>query len=541
MTRKFTTLKGKLVLAVGATVLVLIGQILFLAHQGSLLRDNSERVKNTTSATVAKAYQLQLAVAQIQQWLQDVSATRGQDGLDDGFAKAADQVERARALLRELAALNPGKPGFYDRLREELAQFHEAGKTMAQAYVKDGPAGGNPMMGAFDQAAEALHRDVAELMKEAEQRSQASLSQSVELAGDMQFWIYTSAIVLLLIILTGSWFVVQAIVSPICRTADLAHHLAEGDGDLTRRLDGHRQDEIGEVARGINSFVENIAQTVTALRSASDQLGESAQGLSRIADEGEQKAQRQTGETEMVATAMTQMKASADEIASSATETAGYTQAALDKVTQGNAAVEQAAQIIHSLEAEIGQAEQVIDKLGLESNNIGSVLDVIRGISEQTNLLALNAAIEAARAGEKGRGFAVVADEVRTLAGRTQQSTEEIQAMISNLQTQVGDSVRAIEASQKMSAESVAGVDRVIGILNDIRGGVTGIQERTNSIATAAEEQSHVSGDMDRNIVRIAELAKDSTNTANAIAASSNQLNALAVDIRGLIQRFKTS
>jgi methyl-accepting chemotaxis protein len=521
--------------------LVLICQILFLAHRGSLLRDNSELVQNTTSTTVAKAYQLQLAVAQIQQWLQDVSATRGQDGLGDGFAKAADQVERARALLRELAALNPGKPGFYDRLREELAQFHEAGKTMAQAYVQDGPAGGNPMMGAFDQAAEALHRDIAELVSEAEHRSQASLSQSVELAGDMQFWIYVSAMILLLIILTGSWFVVQAIVSPICRTADLAHHLAEGDGDLTRRLDGHRQDEIGEVARGINSFVENIAQTVTALRSASDQLGESAQGLSRIAEEGEQKAQRQTGETEMVATAMTQMKASADEIASSATETAGYTQAALDKVTQGNAAVEQAAQIIHSLEAEIGQAEQVIDKLGLESNNIGSVLDVIRGISEQTNLLALNAAIEAARAGEKGRGFAVVADEVRTLAGRTQQSTEEIQAMISNLQTQVGDSVRAIEASQKMSAESVAGVDKVIGILNDIRGGVTGIQERTNSIATAAEEQSHVSGDMDRNIVRIAELAKDSTNTANTIAASSNQLNALAADIRGLIQRFKTS
>jgi methyl-accepting chemotaxis protein len=183
----------------------------------------------------------------------------------------------------------------------------------------------------------------------------------------------------------------------------------------------------------------------------------------------------------------------------------------------------------------------VIDQLGADSKNIGSVLDVIRGISEQTNLLALNAAIEAARAGEQGRGFAVVADEVRTLASRTQSSTEEIQTMISTLQRRVAESVQVMAESCRMATEGVTEVEKTKELLNAIRGEVGGIQDMTLRIATAADQQSQVSEDIERNVINIAQLARENSISVEGISGASEQLDAMSRELAGLIGRFKTS
>ncbi len=541
MLEKLSTLRGKVFLAIVLAALVLAVQASFLVMQGSRLEENSRQVKDSTSVVVAKSYELQMAIVQIQQWLTDVSATRSRDGLDDGFGQAAENFREAEALLADLSARDSARASVYVSLRDKLEAYYAAGKRMAQAYVAEGPAGGNPLMAPFDAAAQDLHAAVDRMMEQTKAAAARRLTQSVDMAVDIRTWILASSAFFVVLLGAVAVFFQQVVIAPVCRAARLADELAAGDGDLSRRLDGERRDEIGAVSRGINTFVENISDTVVSLRGLSEQLNDSAYSLAQIAAEGERKAGHQTEETEMVATAMTEMKATADEIAGTAAATAEFTRSALDSVSQGNVAAKKAEQVIRALEGEIERTESVINTLGEHSNSIGAVLDVIRGVSEQTNLLALNAAIEAARAGEKGRGFAVVAEEVRTLASRTQQSTEEIQTMISNLQARAGDSIQAMEASRAMSSEGVAEVTKVSALLDSIKEGVVGVRERTHSIATAAEEQSQVSNDMDGNLVKIADLAKSNTDGAHTIAAAGAQLNALAGEIRALIRRFKTA
>ncbi len=540
MTGNLSTLRAKLALIIGLCIVILVAQTAFLTRIEGRLEQGSIEFRDTTVPIVSKSYELQLAVVQIQQWLTDVSATRGLNGFDDGFDQAAAQQRQAAKLIDELTSLNPPQAALYQSLRGKLSAYYDTGRKMARAYVEQGPAGGNALMGEFDNAAQDLHKDVEKMMTDTKRESEDILNLSVSKASDLKSLIYLTSGILAFFSIGAGFYLHQAVIRPIRRTAALANELADGDGDLTRRLDDDRNDEIGEVARGINRFVQGIENTVGSFRRLADQLGQSADGLTGIAGEGRSKASRQKNETDMIATAMAQMKASADEIAATAGETSSVTQQAIGDVVDGDDAVRAASQVIGSLEAEVSRSRDVINRLGKESQNIGTVLDVIRGISEQTNLLALNAAIEAARAGEKGRGFAVVADEVRTLAGRTQQATEEIQLMIGNLQGKADESVKAMNTSQAMSSDSVAKVETVQERLTAIRSGFNSIQEMTLRIATAAEEQSQVSGEMDRNIAQIAHLANDSSQSADSIVTAGNQLNALAHEVRNLVLHFKT-
>ncbi len=536
-----TSLKHKLAAVTAFTFVLLLVQAVLMSGKIDRIVDNGELIKDRTSVVIAKSFELNLHVVQVQQWLTDISATRGLDGLNDGFDQAAEHAKAAEALIGELQRLNPSQAPLYEAMRGDFAAYYAVGKRMAQAYVDAGPQGGNQVMAEFDGAAEKLQEEVAQAMASARDLSAQSLDQSIALAEGVRFWTLAASGVLLLLVLVGGVFMHRSVIGPICSTAHLAAELADGDGDLTRRLDDQRRDEIGKVSRGINTFVDKIQATVVAMRSVATQLTDSSQHLTQAASQGQQKASNQLRETETVAAAMTELKASADEIAVTASETAQHTQTAVGQANGGNQAVQNAARVIKNLEGEIERAQAVINQLGEESSNIGAVLDVIRGISEQTNLLALNAAIEAARAGEQGRGFAVVADEVRTLASRTQQSTEEIQTMIGKLQARAGESIKVMAESRTMATASVTEVETARDLLQAIQSGFSGIQEMTHRIATAAEQQSQVSGDMDRNLVNIADLAKENAATADSISAASSQLGNLSGEIGSLISRFKTS
>jgi methyl-accepting chemotaxis protein len=270
-----------------------------------------------------------------------------------------------------------------------------------------------------------------------------------------------------------------------------------------------------------------------------EKLAGSAGDMTRIADEVSQGVQQQQSQTDQVATAMNEMTATVQEVARHAEEAAGAATNADSQAADGNRVVSATIAAINKLAEEVEQASGVIHKLEQDSENIGAVLTVIKSIAEQTNLLALNAAIEAARAGDQGRGFAVVADEVRTLASRTQKSTEEIESMIEKLQQGARNAVSAMDGSRSRAQTGVDQAAQAGKTLSSITEAVATITHMNNQIATAANEQSAVAEEINRSIVGISEVAEMSAASAVQTANATDELSALAVELRGLVNRFR--
>jgi len=335
-------------------------------------------------------------------------------------------------------------------------------------------------------------------------------------------------------------FVARAIVKPIKDTVIAMNDVAEGDGDLTRRLDTSGSKEISELADAFNRFAEKVRVLVTDVVGSTTQLATASEEMSAITSDANASITRQRSEIDQVATAMNEMTATVQEVARSADEAANSAKDADSEATQGKAVVNQVKASIVTLAGEVEHAAVVINNLQQDSESIGTVLDVIRGIAEQTNLLALNAAIEAARAGEQGRGFAVVADEVRTLASRTQQSTQEIQEMIEKLQTAALEAVDVMTGGKKQVVESVQYAESASQSLETITAAVEQIHNMNTHIAGAAEEQSSVSEEINKNVVNINTVADQVTHSASQTATAGAELAELATRLQAVVGHFKT-
>ncbi len=335
--------------------------------------------------------------------------------------------------------------------------------------------------------------------------------------------------------------VIRSVVNPINLAASAMKDIGEGDGDLTVRLEVENKDEISLLAAGFNAFVDKTEQSVIQVRDATSEIATASEELSTITRSNNESVDQQHKELHQVATAVTEMSATIREIAESAEKAAGSALSANDSAVAGNQVVEQLFATNERLAKEVSGIAEVIQKLRGESDSIGSVVDVIRGIAEQTNLLALNAAIEAARAGEQGRGFAVVADEVRTLASRTQQSTSEIQEMIENLQGGAGKAVSAIDTGQKITAETVDQTTEARDALQAIVSAVATIRDMNAQIATAAEEQTVAAHEIDKSVTDISQLSEQSAQNSEHTLAASRELAELSERMRDVVNQFKTS
>ncbi|WP_281706377.1 methyl-accepting chemotaxis protein [Aeromonas taiwanensis] len=312
-------------------------------------------------------------------------------------------------------------------------------------------------------------------------------------------------------------------------------------GDMTQRVGFKSQNEFGQIGGQINLLIQQMGDVLRQLSQASNQLNSAAHDNRHTTESVRADLEKQRQETASVAAAMTQMEASVREVAQAANQT-------LERVMDVEKASEMGRKVMagnitttHQLAGKLQQTGKVIGDVSAMSGQIGNILDVIRGIAEQTNLLALNAAIEAARAGEQGRGFAVVADEVRNLAGRTAQSTSEIQTMIENLQQGVA---RAVNVMQECSREMDSCVDQssqANNAMEEVQGIVVLISDMSSQIASAAEQQQATSADIATNLNRISDISDLNYQGIERVAETSQQLDTLAEQQEGLVQRFRLS
>ncbi|KIF59970.1 chemotaxis protein [Pseudomonas fluorescens] len=335
------------------------------------------------------------------------------------------------------------------------------------------------------------------------------------------------------------WLVGHGIARPLKQMVAMLDDIAQGEGDLTRRLSSDRSDELGSIAKGFNTFLAKLQAMITQVVTSVQSVSDSSEHTADIAIRTNIGVQKQMAEIDQVATAVQEMTATAQDVARNATQAAQAASHADQAASQGMQIVRDTSNSIGVLAVEIGKAVDVVQTLAKDSENINAILTAIRGIAEQTNLLALNAAIEAARAGEQGRGFAVVADEVRNLAQKTQKATEEIQTMIQQLQQGTRDVVRVMEDSQNRTDESVQHAAKAAEALETITQAVSVINDMNTQIASAAEEQSAVADDINRNVINIGQVANEVAGGADESSSASAGLTKLAEQQRRLINQFK--
>ncbi|AMK29434.1 methyl-accepting chemotaxis protein [Pseudomonas mosselii] len=335
------------------------------------------------------------------------------------------------------------------------------------------------------------------------------------------------------------WLLALGIARPLKQMVSMLDDIAQGEGDLTRRLQSDRADELGAIAKGFNTFLAKLQAMISQVVSSVQKVSDSSEHTADIAIRTNQGVHKQMAEIDQVATAVHEMTATAQDVARNATQAAQAASEADRAANQGLDIVRDTSHSISELATEIGRAVTVVQDLARDSENINAILVTIRAIAEQTNLLALNAAIEAARAGEQGRGFAVVADEVRNLAQKTQQATQEIQQMIQQLQLGTREVVKVMEDSQGKTDISVQQASRAAESLASITQAVSVINDMNTQIASAAEEQSAVAEDINRNVINIGQVAGEVAGGADESSQASAELTKLAEQQRRLINQFR--
>ncbi|WP_421556160.1 methyl-accepting chemotaxis protein [Pseudomonas kitaguniensis] len=334
-----------------------------------------------------------------------------------------------------------------------------------------------------------------------------------------------------------AWLLTRSIVGPLGQAMRAAENVAQGDLTQTVQVTGN--DEVTRLLVALQSMQGSLRSTLQLIRQSAGQMAASATDLNGITDQSSRSLQQQTAEIEQAATAVNEMTSAAEEVARNAVSTSESTRLSNETAREGQHRVGETVTAIQALSSNIGETSILVQNLAEQSRDIGKVLDVIRSIAEQTNLLALNAAIEAARAGESGRGFAVVADEVRALAHRTQQSTLEIDQMVTAMRTGSNQALTSMQSSTQRATDTLILAEGAGGALSQITDSIDQIYQRNLVIASAAEEQAQVAKEVDRNIVNIRDLSAQSSSGAGQINGSSHELARLAVELNQAVARFQ--
>ncbi|MCU1722242.1 methyl-accepting chemotaxis protein [Pseudomonas sp. 5P_5.1_Bac1] len=449
---------------------------------------------------------------------------KGADDVRQGRIEQADQAAELAAQLKG-SIEDPGYQSVLGEVTTHIASFGEKLGEYTDLLARE-----EQLRQQLQARAEQVTARVEQINAAIDAGMQAELKRNALL-------ILLSSLLALLVGIVAAILITRAIVLPLRRVISRAQEIAAGD--LRGEINVDRRDEVGQLLLAMQQMGSGLSGIVSGLQSGIDKLASNAHTLSAVTEQTNREVSSQKEETDQVATAMQEMTATVHSVARDAEEAAQAAQSADGKVENGQQVVRQSMQRIERLASAADSASHSIETLSAEIQHIGSVLEVIKSVAEQTNLLALNAAIEAARAGEQGRGFAVVADEVRALAKRTQQSTEEIERLVSSLRANAQSSVTQIQNSGELVKLAVADALQTESALGSIAAAVSVIQQMNQQIAAAAEQQSSVAEEISRSVTQIRSSADQSAMAMQGNASSSIELAQLGAELKGMVGHFR--
>ncbi|MCD5991131.1 MULTISPECIES: methyl-accepting chemotaxis protein [Pseudomonas] len=469
-----------------------------------------------------------------------IMVNRTQADIDKAEARLEVLTKKANTIVAAYAPLvrSPEESTKFQQFKEALANYLVAQDKLRQASLakRDAEIPGL-ISGELKKYSDQMAPLVESLLELNRQGADAAVAESAS------EYISARNIIIAVLVLTAVLTVLLAvlltrsIVRPLSEAVRAAEDVARGDLTTTAQVNG--RDEVTRLQQALQTMQMNLRDTLQRISGSATQVASAAEELNAVTEEGSRSLQQQNNEIEQAATAVNEMTAAVEEVASNAVNTSTASQQSSTSAMQGRQRVQETVTAIQQMTTDVEVTSEQIRSLADQTQDIGKVLDVIRAIAEQTNLLALNAAIEAARAGEAGRGFAVVADEVRALAHRTQQSTQEIEVMVSGIQQGSSKAVASMQNSSSR-AQSTLEVARSAGdALEEITRSVGEISDRNLVIASAAEEQAQVSREVDRNLVNIRDLSLQSADGAHQTNAASQELSRLAVELNQMVGQFK--
>lgn len=535
------TLRKKLMLGFGIINLLIILVGIYSLSQINLLGGLTAKMYNHPLTVTRASLQAEVNIIKMHRSMKDVALAKNTASMEAAIAKVAEYEAKVYEYYAVVEERILGQEGL--DMIAETSQIFRDWKPVRDEVIslmiddqRDEAAAITKGKGANH--VKLLNQKMKELVDYAATKGAGFFEMARSSAHNA--FVLTSTL-LILSLITGvfiGFFLIRSIIHPVNTLRDIIEKIA-ANSDLTLAVDIKSNDEIGATAKAFNTMMHKIRSLMNRISASATQVATASEEMSAISEQSNQGILHQLSETEQVATAITEMAATVQEVARNAAGASGAASQADEQAAQGNHTVGQVINAIRDLADEVEKTSDVIHELNNESDNIGSVLDVIKSIAEQTNLLALNAAIEAARAGEQGRGFAVVADEVRTLASRTQESTTEIEAMIERLQSGAQNAAHAMDQGKEKTKNTVERAEEAGQALGEITKVVSTITDMNTQIASAAEEQSSVSEEINRNVVSIKDIASETSDGAKQTATASGELAKLAIDLQQIVSTFK--